>query len=162
MQIYLTIVPIFLLVALGWFARRVGLLTSEFMVPANRLVFYIGIPAMLFVSLAKASLQASIQAQMVLYTMAALVLGSLTSCMAAHRMRIDGATAVSVVQSPFHGNFGNIGFAVVFFYLGEAGLLRAGFLAGFLMILQNTLAVVILQVSAPSEGGRRHSGRTFL
>jgi predicted permease len=132
------------------------------MVPANRLVFYIGIPAMLFVSLAKASLQASIQAQMVLYTMAALVLGCLTAWLAAHRMRIDGATAGSFVQSAFHGNFGYIGFAVVFFYLGEAGLVRAGFLAGFLMILQNTLAVLILQFYAPSEGGGRHSGRTFL
>jgi predicted permease len=162
MQIYLTIVPIFLLVALGWFARRVGLLTSEFMVPANRLVFYIGIPAMLFVSLAKASLQASIQAQMVLYTMAALVLGCLIAWLAAHRMRIDGATAGSFVQSAFHGNFGYIGFAVVFYYLGEAGLVRASFLAGFLMILQNTLAVLILQFYAPSEGGCRHGGRTFL
>ena len=162
MPIYLTIVPIFLLVALGWFARRVGLLTSEFMVPANRLVFYIGIPAMLFVSLAKASLKASIQAQMVLYTMAALVLGCLTAWLAAHRMRITGATAGSFVQSAFHGNFGYIGFAVVFFYLGEAGLVRASFLAGFLMILQNTLAVLILQFYAPPEGGGRHGGRTFL
>ncbi|MFO7497248.1 MAG: hypothetical protein R6X05_16600, partial [Desulfobacterales bacterium] len=68
MQIYLTIVPIFLLVALGWFARRVGLLTSDFMVPANRLVFYIGIPAMLFISLAKATLRSSIHIRRLRWT----------------------------------------------------------------------------------------------
>jgi predicted permease len=162
MQIYLTIVPIFLLVALGWFARRVGLLTSDFMAPANRLVFYIGIPAMLFVSLAQASLQDSIQAQMVLFTMAALVLGCLIAWLAARRMQINGAMAGSFVQSAFHGNFGYIGFAVVFYYLGEAGLVRASFLAGFLMILQNTLAVLILQLHAPTVGGDRKLGRTLL
>lgn len=162
MQIYLTIVPIFLLVALGWFARRVGLLTSEFMVPANRLVFYIGIPAMLFISLAKATLRSSIQAHMVLFTMAALVIGCVIAWLAASRMRLSGAMAGSFVQSAFHGNFGYIGFAVVFYYLGEAGLVRASFLAGFLMILQNTLAVLILQFYAPSPGAKPQIGRTVL
>ncbi|MFO7497581.1 MAG: AEC family transporter [Desulfobacterales bacterium] len=162
MQIYLTIVPIFLLVALGWFARRVGLLTSDFMVPANRLVFYIGIPAMLFISLAKATLRSSIQAHMVLFTMAALVIGCVIAWLAVSRMRLSGAIAGSFVQSAFHANFGYIGFAVVFYYLGEAGLVRASFLAGFLMILQNTLAVLILQLYAPSMGIRPQMGRTAL
>ncbi|MCU0556701.1 MAG: AEC family transporter [Desulfobacterales bacterium] len=162
MQIYLTIVPIFLLVALGWVARRLDLLTSEFMIAGNRLVFYIGIPAMLFISLAKATLRTSIQSQMVLLTMAALAIGWIIAWLAAYRMRISGAMAGSFVQSAFHGNFGYIGFAVVFYYLGEAGLVSAGFLAGFLMILQNTLAVLMLQFYAPSMGAKPQLGRTFL
>jgi len=44
-----------------------------------------------------------------------------------------------------HGNLGYIGLAVAFYYLGSNGLTRASIIAGFVMILQNLLAVTALQ-----------------
>ncbi|HIJ42254.1 MAG TPA: hypothetical protein HPP90_14450 [Deltaproteobacteria bacterium] len=49
------------------------------------------------------------------------------------------------VQSSFHGNLGYIGFAVCYYLLGEDGLTRASILAGFMMLMQNFLAVLVLQ-----------------
>ncbi len=51
-----TIIPIFSLVALGGIARHRGFLSPEFMGPANRLVYYLAIPAMIFRAISKASL----------------------------------------------------------------------------------------------------------
>lgn len=47
--------------------------------------------------------------------------------------------------SGFHGNFGYIGLAVAFYYLGNSGFANASIFAGFIMILQNMLAVTVLQ-----------------
>ena len=49
------------------------------------------------------------------------------------------------MQSAFHANLGYVGLAVAYYYLGQEGLARASIIAGFIMILQNILAVVALQ-----------------
>jgi|GEM_PF-4277486 len=46
------------------------------------------------------------------------------------------------IQCAFQSNLGYIGLAVVFYYLGEPGLAKDGIFAGFIMILQNILAVI--------------------
>ncbi|MGA6925052.1 MAG: AEC family transporter [Desulfosarcina sp.] len=43
-----TIIPIFSLVILGAIARKRGFLPAAFLEPANRLVYYLAIPAMIF------------------------------------------------------------------------------------------------------------------
>lgn len=60
------------------------------------------------------------------------------------------------LQSSFHGNLGQIGLAVAYYLLGKEGLTTASILAGFLMLLQNILAVLGLQwCSSGSKTGHR-------
>ena len=56
------------------------------------------------------------------------------------------------VQSSVHGNLGYIGFAVCYYLLGEEGLTRASILSGFMMCLQNLLAVLALQIFSGNGG----------
>ena len=56
MQLVATIVPIFIIVLLGWGVHRRGFLPTGFIEPANRLVYYVAIPAMIFQSIAKSTL----------------------------------------------------------------------------------------------------------
>ncbi|MBT8331861.1 MAG: AEC family transporter, partial [Deltaproteobacteria bacterium] len=51
-----TIIPIFVIILLGWMLRNFGFMQVAFIEPANRLVYYIAIPAMVFRSISKASL----------------------------------------------------------------------------------------------------------
>jgi hypothetical protein len=41
MNIFSTIIPIFIIIILGWMARVYGFIQAEFIEPANRLVFYL-------------------------------------------------------------------------------------------------------------------------
>lgn len=50
------------------------------------------------------------------------------------------------IQCSFHGNIGYIGLAVAYYFLGTEGFVRAGIIAGFIIILQNFLAMVVLQL----------------
>lgn len=160
MIILSTIVPIFAVIGLGWLARRRGFLPESFFGPANRLVFYIAIPAMVFRSIAKGSFQTDFQP---------ILLGLTLGAVAGYYLAVWGLTWLaglarrrrgSFIQCSFHGNLGYIGLAVCYYYLGDAGFAKASILTGFLMILQNVLSVLALQAHAnqnPGEGIARRS-----
>jgi len=155
-HIIATIIPIFSLVALGSIARHRGFLPETFMGPANRLVYYLAIPAMIFRAISKASLTQQFNAVVLGLTLAAII-GLFAACWAASRLlRLPATVRGTFIQSSFHGNLGYIGLAVAFYYLGGDGLARASILAAFVMILQNLLAVVVLQSHRPNKvaGGR--------
>lgn len=151
-----TIIPIFSLVILGTFARSKGFLPPEFLGPANRLVYYLAIPAMIFRAIANASLTRQFNPTVAGLTLAALVVLFLISWGCSRLLRAPAPIRGAFIQCSFHGNLGYIGLAVAFYHLGADGLARASILAAFVMILQNLLAVGVLQShrQGGSEDGR--------
>ena len=55
LEVIITIIPIFAIIILGWGARKKSFITPEFLEPANKLVYYLSIPAMVFISIARSS-----------------------------------------------------------------------------------------------------------
>lgn len=151
-----TVIPIFSLVILGAIARKRGFLPAAFLGPANRLVYYLAIPAMIFRSIAKASLTHQFNVTVVWLTLAALIITFLMGWAISRLSRFPETVRGAFIQCSFHGNLGYIGLAVAFYHLGADGLARASILAGFVMIVQNFLAVVTLQSHrlADAENGR--------
>jgi len=158
MNIINTIIPIFSIITLGWFVRFKGFIQPEFLGPANRLVYYLAIPAMIFHAIAKASLKANFDVTVLLITLlSVLIVFAVAWCVGLFWGIRQGALG-TFIQASFHGNLGYIGLAVAFYSLGNDGFVRASIIAGFTMILQNFLAVVALQwnsddISAPENKG---------
>ena len=146
-----TILPIFVVIGLGLLAAQRGYLPAGFLGPANRLVYHLAIPAMIFGAIAGGSLRHQFHLPVLTVTLATVAAGFLVAGAVAGRLTLDRAGRASFRQCAFHGNLGYIGLAVVYFYLGGDALARASILAGFVMILQNLLAVVAL--SAGGEVG---------
>lgn len=151
MQIIATITPIFVIILLGWVARKKQFITPGFLEPANRLVYYLSIPAMVFSSIAKASFHEQFDAKVLFLTLSAAGLIYLGADCLARLRRMEPARAGVFVQSAGHSNIGYIGLPIAFYYLGEAGLAKAGIICGFLMILQNLLSVIFLQLHDSSN-----------
>lgn len=147
-----TIVPIFAVIFLGWVARRKGMAPQAFLGPANQLVFYLAIPAMIFRAIAKSSFGTQFEPRAMGITLACVGAGFALAWSAAAISGMPRHRRGTFVQSGFHGNLGYIGLAVAFYFLGQAGLVRASIIAGFVMILQNFLAVVALQGAAGQPG----------
>ncbi len=156
MQAFATIAPIFLLIALGWFAHHRGFIPPEFLGPANRLTYYFAIPALVFRAIAKASIADEFHGTVLLATLGAAALAYLLSWFYCLLRRMPRGRIGSVVQSAGHGNLGYIGLPFAFYFLGDGGLVKAGIISGFLMILQNVLSVSVLQTYSGVE--RRGSG----
>jgi len=156
MNIINTIIPIFSIITLGWFVRFKGFIQPEFLGPANRLVYYLAIPAMIFHAIAKASLKANFDVTVLLITLLSVLAVFVVAWCVGLVWGIRQGALGTFIQASFHGNLGYIGLAVAFYSLGNDGFVRASIIAGFTMILQNFLAVVALQwnsddISAPEN-----------
>jgi len=77
---------------------------------------------------------------------------------ATRMIHLNRRQAGTFIQNAFHGNLGYIGLAVAYYALGEDGFVRASILAGFIMILQNFLAVATLQIYAGTTSAGRDIG----
>jgi malate permease and related proteins len=150
MAVVTTIIPIFAVILLGAVARQRGMAPRAFLAPANQLVYYLAIPAMIFRSIARASFHTQFDHRVLFITLACVLVGFILAWVAAAATGMARKRRGSFVQSAFHGNLGYIGLAVAFYFLGDEGLVRASIIAGFVMILQNFLAVVALQVHSGS------------
>lgn len=164
MEIAATIIPIFAVVLLGWVVRRKGFMPPEFLGPANRIVYYLAIPAMIFRAISKASLGQEFHGAVLFITLAAATGAYLAAWGVCRWRHIPANRAGVFIQSSGHGNLGYIGLSVAFYYLGETGFVRAGLMAGFLMILQNMLSVFALQANrhGPQAPGRAGLARALL
>ena len=146
MEIIVTIVPIFAIIILGWVARKRGFITPEFLEPANRLVYYLSLPALIFNSIAKTKFYEQFDGLVLGLTLLAAATIYLVADVIARILKMNPTRIGAFVQSAGHGNQGYIGLPIALYYLGEAGLAKAGIICGFLMVLQNLLSVVALQM----------------
>jgi predicted permease len=158
-DILTTIVPIFMVILVGLALRPFGLMEEGFVRPANQLVYYVAIPAMLFREVSEAALADYFSVSAVgtavlppvVFFFAGLVL---TRIAALPRQQVG-----TLLQCSFHGNLGYIGLAVSYYFLGSEGFTKASILAGFLMLIQNLLSVVALSRSHAAQGERLPAGR---
>jgi malate permease and related proteins len=144
MDIALNILPVFLVLFLGAGAKRAGFFPDVFLKAANRVVFYIGIPALLFIKLSSAPFHETCNMNLALISSLSIGIVWLVSLVfVKFRLfsSLQSASAASFIQSSMHGNIGYIGLAVVFYSLGNNGMSIAGFLAPFIIISQNILSV---------------------
>jgi predicted permease len=153
-DIFFTILPIFIVMLLGLGLRHLSLLPETFLAPANRLVYYVAIPAMIFREIAQADLAAHFRLSLVAATLVPVAAGVLAGWPLTRLFRMKGGPAATLNQGGFHGNLGYVGLAVALYTLGEPGLVQASLLAGFVMLIQNLLAVAVYQL----EGGKIEAG----
>ena len=146
MEAFTTVFPIFAIIVLGWVARRRGFITEQFLEPANRLVYYLALPALIFNSIARTNFHEQFEAKVLVLTLAAAALVYLLADLLARSAKMTPTRIGAFVQCSGHGNLGYIGLPIALYYLGQEGLAKAGIICGFLMILQNFLSVVSLQI----------------
>jgi predicted permease len=156
MNIVATIIPIFVIIILGWLARIFGFIRADFIPPANRLVFYLAIPAMVFRSVSRASLSSQFDGRVLILAVLSVCIVFGIAWFLAKKAALPRGLRGSFIQNSFHGNIGYIGLAVSFYYLGHEGFVKASILASFLLILQNLLGVIALQVNAAHDSNSKN------
>ena len=145
--------PIFVLLGLGILLMRIGLLNDAFIDVGSRLVFSLGLPALLFLSISKTSIGASSNLALVGYGLSmTLVVFVLLEYLATRYVSPAEDRGV-VVQGAYRSNMGIIGLALCANAYGEQGLIVASLYVGLVTILFNVLAVITLSRSLQRRQG---------
>lgn len=145
--------PIFLVVLLGLLLKKVGLIPTAFIQPASDLVFKVGLPVILFLSIYRADLGS---VAMGLPLLVAIPLTLLMFALAWPIGRVfngeNKADCGIFVQGVFRGNLAVIGLAFCGNAYGQAGLATAALPIALLTVLYNVLAVVALNSIQTGDG----------
>jgi predicted permease len=145
--------PVFVVIALGFFSRRMGFLPDSFISSANRLVYFIAIPILVYSEISKGSFSQSFNGIQIAATFAAVALVACVVLLLARFMKISPGGTATFAQSSFHSNLGYMGLAVAFYSLGTEGRAAASVLAGFLILFQNFLSIGIYTFTASGARG---------
>jgi hypothetical protein len=153
------VLPVFLVIALGYGLKRLALIDGAFLFQTNRLVYYIALPLLLFYKIGTADFFANFNGTLVLGSAAAVAIGFALSYGYASLRRYPPAARGTFSQGAFRGNLAYVGLAMVMNAYGENGFTRAGILMGFLVPVLNFFAILALLL--PHREGEGAQGRSF-
>ncbi len=152
-----SILPIFIIIILGYFLRRINLINGAFLDVSDKLVFKCALPAMLFYNVAttnfKNAFNGRLAAFCVIGTVLVFFLMTLLITPAIKRRDVRGA----VIQGIYRSNFAILGVPLAANMFGEAGSTAASLIIPFLIPVYNVFAVVILAMNMP-DGKKEGAG----
>ena len=138
--------PLFLLAVLGWLMMRFGLFTPEFVRVADKFVFQVALPAMLFRDIATADIREIFDARFVAYCMlATTAMFGVTWALTVLLMK-DKSMVGAFVQASARGSAAVMGIAFVNNIYGSSGMAPLMLVAA--VPLYNIYSVIILTVHA--------------
>lgn len=153
-----TTLPVFAMVFIGLGLRRAGLIDMAFINTASALVFKATLPTLVFLSILRADLEATLNPGMLGFYLLA-TLASFALCWLWAHFRVPYQDRGVYVQGAFRGNCGIVGLALAASLYGDYGLSAGGLLLGLVIVSYNVLSVVVLSAY---QGGARTSWRGIL
>ena len=138
------VLPVFLVIGLGYTLRRQGLVDGNFFQQVNKLVFNVCLPLLLFYKIAGADFSTNFNFRLVLATSAGVACCFIITYLYGKWRNFSPSVHGSFCQGSFRGNLAYIGLAIVFNAYGDSGLTRAGILIGFLVPVLNFFAIFAL------------------
>ena len=146
--------PLIITIFLGYFLKCRGFLTEEFLRVGNKVVFKIGLPAMLFVNVYDIAGFAAINWNIVLYAVAAFfVVVAVGFLIAIFTTSVPERRGV-VWQCTFRSNIAIIGLSLAAALGGEEAVAVAAIVSSFTVPLFNVMAVIALSVFVDGGTGR--------
>ena len=156
------ILPILLLILLGYILKRKQFLSREFLTLGNKLVFNICLPAMLFVNIYDIEGFAAIQWDVVIYSVAAVCLLYALSFIPALTATKDPLRKGVVMQCVFRSNFAIIGIPLATALGGAEAAGVTAVISAFSIPVFNIFAVLSLTMFMRDAGGKKPDFRSVL
>jgi malate permease and related proteins len=164
-----TLVPLLALITLGAALRRWNFAPPGFFRDANRLLYWIAMPALLFYQTAEATMQTGAALRVILTLLAGMVASIVLGYLVALLLRLSRISIGAFVQGAYRSNLAYVGLPVVLLSLAAArgqpmtgGDSLAALSIAFLIPVYNLTAVVVLLAGRPVEPGAGRAARRML
>lgn len=145
------VLPIILMVAIGYWIKRIGLLTADMAKIINKLVFRIFLPSMLFLNVYKIESLSEIELDYILYAVIAITAVFALGIPAVMVVTNRGDRRGTLLQACFRSNYALIGIPLAASLFGQKGVSVATLLSAASIPLFNILAVISLSVFGKGE-----------
>ena len=148
--------PIVMMVVMGYFLKRIGMIGEKFAKEANKLVFRVFMPVMLFVNIYKIKSLAGFDFAFIGYVIIALLVVFFLSIPATIAVAGKKDRRGVLVQAIVRSGYSLIGIPLAGSLYGDAGVVAATLLSAAAIPLFNVLAVISL-TAIGNDGGEKVS-----
>ena len=156
------VVPVVLLILLGYILKQKGFINNDFVKIGNKLVFNVCLPCMLFINVYSIESFASIDWNIVIYSVVMLVaifiLGLGTALMTTKLPERRGV----ILQCTFRSNIAIIGLSLASALGGAEAVAVAAIVSSFTVPVNNILAVLSLSMFAGNGASNKNSFKNVL
>ncbi len=146
------VAPIVLMVLIGYFLKRLGMMNEQFAKDANKLVFRVFMPVMLFLNIYKIKDLSGFNFGFIGYVLIALLIIFVVSIPAVIAVTKDKGRRGVLVQAAFRSGYSLIGIPLAESLYGTEGAIAATLLSAGVIPLFNILAVISLSMFSDGEG----------
>ena len=140
------VLPIILMVLIGYFLKKIGFMKPEFSKAANKLVFRAFLPAMLFLNVYRIENIAEMNFGYALYAVVSLLILTAVMTPVVIIFTAKKNQRGVLLQSIFRSNYALIGIPLASALFGDEGVIVATLLSAVIVPVFNVLAVVCLSV----------------
>lgn len=146
------VLPIMLTIALGYCLKRIGWISQSFVVAANKLVFRVFLPAMLFLNVYKIEKFRGLDLTYIAYAIAVVLVLFLLFIPVVKLVTKNQKRRGVLLQGTFRSNYALIGIPLAQSLFGDEGVMVASLLLAVLVPMFNVLAVISLSLFRNADG----------
>lgn len=146
-----TVLPVFIIVVLGWILLRIKLITADFAATAEKLVFKVALPVMLFSEVSTADISTAFDARFIFFCCAGILISFLVLCAFVPVFIKRDDRRGAFIQGVYRSNVAILGIPLAQNMFGDDGMAQIAVVMPFTIILFNIFAVLILSIYAPKE-----------
>ena len=147
------VMPIIMLIVLGYILKQIGFLDANFVKRGNKLVFRVGLPALLFYTIYNVEDLGAFNWSTVWFSIGTVLLIFVLGLIVVRLFIKDRKRKGVVLQCIFRSNYAIIGIPLAEALGGPEGIALVAVLSAFVVPLFNVLAVIALSLFT-SEGGK--------
>ncbi len=145
------VAPVFLIIAVGYFAKRIKIINEVFVDVTAKFVFQISLPVFIFLKISVLDLSQVFEFKQIIY----IYLGTIVTYFLIWFSTIpfinNPKDKSAFIQGAFRGNYAIVGLALISNLFGHDALGKATIILAFLLPLYNVLAVIVLTIPLKTE-----------
>ncbi len=146
-----SVLPIFIIVALGYILMRFGFLGESFTVSAERLVFKVALPVMLFLEVSGADAENLFDGKFILFCSGGIIILFFALSLTVPLFIKENDKRGAFIQGIYRSNFAILGIPLAYNMFGEKGTQQIAMIMPFAITFFNVFAVIILSIYAPRD-----------
>ncbi len=148
------VAPVFLIVALGYLLKKLGMINDNFVTLSSKIVFTISLPALIFIEIISVDIGKIFDAGAIIFVYAGTLVAFSLAWIVSGFLTKDGKDKAAFIQGSFRGNYAIIGLAIIVNFYGTESLGKASLILAFTIPLYNVLSVIALTVPLKKKNGQ--------
>lgn len=154
------VAPVFLIIAVGYFAKRMEIINEVFVDVTSKFVFQISLPVFIFLKISELDLSQALELDQIIYIYAGTIITFLLIWAGTIPFIKNPKDKSAFIQGAFRGNYAIIGLALISNLFGGDALGKATVILAFILPLYNVLAVIVLTI--PMHEGKVNIKKALL